>query len=597
MARGAGNNVRGPTSALTSFLREQGINTGPISIYNSGRIGSINEEEEENESAGAGPSQGAGSGRRGRGRAARATLAYNSADVESSDEETEKPTTARGKKRKLEEEKAKAKAKLAAKKRKRVDDEDEEYVDEYTAPSKGVAVASDAPEVGSSARCADCDKKFTVTRYTLPADPPPGYLCHACAKESGADPFKKPAAPRRRKPAQDKRKIVNFDQKDRVKTLAQICISILGQHIDDVEALGDIGSRNMDAISMILAKNRSLTAENVQLFYDVRNTSLTLYDATSLQSPALCTLASLNPKLERLRINYCGRMDNVVLEHWTKHLTSLHSLDLLGPFLVRAPAWEAFFNAMKDRLRSFLIVQSPRFDTACLAALATNCATTLTELRLCEVGKMEDTWLPTISTFEHLTFLDLSYPATSLTDEPVAELLKALGASLTSLNLSGNEDLTDAFLLEGVRRHTPSLTSLTLANLPALTDLCVAEFFSSYTPHPPLQQIDLSRSPNLSSKSLAALLSHSGSALTSLSINSWKETSNAGLMAIPEHASQLVKIDFGFCREVDDFVMKAIIDGCPELTEIKCFGCNKVTTNCPRKLGVSIKGVEAHATQ
>ena len=109
----------------------------------------------------------------------------------------------------------------------------------------------------------------------MAAVPGPGFLCHQCAKASGSDPFKKPALPKRKKvsPA-DKRNVVYFDDK-RFPTLVSMCIQVssaafmieerklillqlITKHIDDVEALGDIGAINMDAISKALSKNRSL---------------------------------------------------------------------------------------------------------------------------------------------------------------------------------------------------------------------------------------------------------------------------------------------------------------------------------------------------
>ena len=58
----------------------------------------------------------------------------------------------------------------------------------------------------------------------MAANPPPGYLCHQCAKASGVDPFKKASTPRKRKPA-EKREVVNFDQR-RLPTLAALCIEV-----------------------------------------------------------------------------------------------------------------------------------------------------------------------------------------------------------------------------------------------------------------------------------------------------------------------------------------------------------------------------------
>jgi DNA repair protein RAD7 len=40
----------------------------------------------------------------------------------------------------------------------------------------------------------------------------------------------------------------------------------------------------MDQIAKAISKNRSLTAENAHLFYDVQNTQLILYDVTSMSS-------------------------------------------------------------------------------------------------------------------------------------------------------------------------------------------------------------------------------------------------------------------------------------------------------------------------
>src|SRR5882757_6925889 len=62
------------------------------------------------------------------------------------------------------------------------------------------------------------------TKYTMATVPPPGFLCHKCAKSSGADPFKKPAAPRKREAPADKRKVIHFEEL-RIPSLATLCIN------------------------------------------------------------------------------------------------------------------------------------------------------------------------------------------------------------------------------------------------------------------------------------------------------------------------------------------------------------------------------------
>lgn len=59
----------------------------------------------------------------------------------------------------------------------------------------------------------------------MAANPGPGWLCHVCAKASGADPFKKPAAPRKRKAPEDKRKVISYEDHT-FPSLASLCIKV-----------------------------------------------------------------------------------------------------------------------------------------------------------------------------------------------------------------------------------------------------------------------------------------------------------------------------------------------------------------------------------
>jgi DNA repair protein RAD7 len=276
-------------------------------------------------------------------------------------------------------------------------------------------------------------------------------------------------------------------------------------------------------------------------------------------------------------------MTDDALLHWSTHMTSLSRIELLGPFLVRVPGWVSFFERAGPQLRGFLITQSPRFDTQCVEALVEH-APDLTELRLSEVGKLSVECTPHIAALANLTYLELSYPAHSLSDDAVVDLLQGVGAKLTHLNLSGNEELTDATLLDGMLPNVTRLASLTLSTVPLLTDQGVAELFNSWSTNMPLEFIDLSRNHLPSSAALTAVLAHSSAALKELTINNWMEASNESLLELGKKAVGLIKIDVGWCRGVDDFVIKGLLDGCHKLEEIKCYGCNRVTENCPRKV-------------
>ena len=275
-------------------------------------------------------------------------------------------------------------------------------------------------------------------------------------------------------------------------------------------------------------------------------------------------------------------MTDPVLQHYASHLTKLTEIELLGPFLIRVQGWLDFISAVGPRLETFMVLQSPRFDIDCMSALASQSGTSLRRLRLAEVGKLCDDWLPHIGAFTQLTYLDLSNPSQSLTDEPVIQLLSLVGAGLEYLDLGGNTVLTDT-VLTGIKDHAPALKELHLQKLEQLTDEAVSAFFTEYS-NPSLRIIDLGRNHDLASLSLQAILENFGSVLDRLDINSWKEIKNETLISIGTLAKSLTAVNVGWCREVDDFVIKGILDGCTKISEIKCYGCNRISATCPTKV-------------
>ena len=308
-------------------------------------------------------------------------------------------------------------------------------------------------------------------------------------------------------------------------------------------------------------------------------------------------LANLNPNLTELRLDLCGRTTDEVLAHWETALPNLKRLELLGPFLVKAPAWQKFFKAHPS-LEGFLITQSPRFDLDCVRALVENCKG-LKELRLADIGLIQDSFLePLHNLAGTLTSLSITSPGSATNPDPLSEdalieLIAAVGSALTHLDLSHNADIGDQFLFKGLKPHTRKLKSLHLVNCPELTNAGVAEFFDTWVataqkagvqPNPPLERINLARNHELGSEALTALLEHSGPGLAHLNINEWKTASQESLQAIAAGAPNLHTLDMGFCREVNDFVTKALLDSCQTLSEVKVWGCQRLTVACPRKV-------------
>ncbi|KAG2096348.1 RNI-like protein [Suillus discolor] len=626
-----GNNVRGPTSALTEFLRESGINPTTIARRvatqnqpesrsqdqsvagpsNSGdNVEDVPEEEQPEESA---PQ--ASNGRRGRGR----NTGYASDELDEPAEES--PV----KKRKGTKGRATATAKTKAKKKAKDDGEYEgSSEDEYRAMSKNLwsvgGNSSPKPPAGSFETCARCEKQFTVTKYTMAANPPPGYLCHHCAKASGTDPFKKPVVPRKRVNVTEKRDVISYQER-RFPSLAAICIELISRYINDVEALGDIGAVNMDEIAKALSKNRGLTPENAHLFYDVLNKKLRFYDATNLTPDALTTLASLNPNLTHLHLDYCGRLTSPVLLAFSTSMPQLTSLTLLGPFLVRAEAWIEFLKAMSG-LGVFKITQSPRFDLECMQTLADSCKN-IGELSLREIGLMDNEFADPLCSLPPLKVLDLAFPGIGIDEDGWMKIIEKHGSTLETLDTSKHEGFTDHVLQESVRKYSRILFELKLDECLSLTDGGVAQFFGNwaypistlkdegddmdvdadpvevsltslepFTPNPPLRVLSLARNQELSSAALAAAIVHSAQSLTWLNVNGLRSASSEALAQL-KRAKELRYLDAGWCRELDDFVMKDVVTVCTKLNEIKVWGCSRVRgVGWGVKRAIKVHGIE-----
>jgi len=298
-------------------------------------------------------------------------------------------------------------------------------------------------------------------------------------------------------------------------------------------------------------------------------------------------MAMLNPNLERLTVHVCGQMESAALEGWCKSFKHLTRLELNAPFLVREEAWIQFLQAKGPQLKGFLITNAPRFNKQCLDTLI-KASHDLTELRLSELTTMDDEWLQGIATLKGLTSLDLSSDRSgrySLTSDATVGLLNSIGKNLTLLNLNANEELDDTVLNEGIALYCNSLENLELMLLPLLTDEGISTFFKTFPRSNHLTRLNVSRCHLLESSSLHSLLKHSGPTLEVLNINGCKGIGEDALSTIAEKAPRLVELDVGWCREVNDLVIGNLLKGREsKLRQLKCFGCNRITQNCPRRV-------------
>ena len=276
-------------------------------------------------------------------------------------------------------------------------------------------------------------------------------------------------------------------------------------------------------------------------------------DCTGIDPQGFTVLANLCPSLTSLTLNLCGQLSDDALVGFATKLPSLTRIELLGPFLVRKPAWLTFFAEIGPRLQGFLVRQSPRMDEECVETLVRCCGDGLTELRLSEMGKMDESWLGHLASLRGLKYLDLSYPLVPLPSESVAlaELIASVGPGLTSLNLAGQSNLTSSDLLTLLPTNLPNLTRLDLTLLDLLTDDETVAVFTAWADagSAGLESVKMGKAHLLLGPTLNALFALAGETLKELEICGWKDIDEGALKSIGKNSPALTRLDIGWCSE------------------------------------------------
>lgn len=486
--------------------------------------------------------------------------------------------------------------------------------------------------------CADCGNTFTLTVYSRFVPAQKGYLCEDCnellkAREKAARRNQVAARKKRRRLAQ-----ALLDRKTvRVASLQDVCIHAITRNIGAVEELGDIGQLNTNKISRILLKNRSLNDSTMALFLSPDMRQMEFWDCSNVSSDSFNKIAAYCAHLESLTLFMCGQFHNDNLLYYKDKLPRLHKLALNGPFLISDSMWASFFKDAQCPLTQFEVRNTHRFGTDALLALLQRYGAGLTSLKLSRLDALDSAGIydliPEFLGPSTLETLELSYPtkAEIITDDLLVYILAVTGESLRHLNVDGCSALTDQFLLEGVAKFCPNLESLSMKNVSQVSDdgfvAAMTEFSSINSGG--LVTVDFTKCTGLGDRAIHALLTHSGHTLVELSLNSLDLLSKSFLLQIltdnnaawkvaiqqaikdgvndAAEAGQkqafyssvalplLTRLDIGFVRSFDDEVAEKFSDECAKLNILEVYGDNKCTSKAKLRLDILVIGRQGDA--
>lgn len=475
--------------------------------------------------------------------------------------------------------------------------------------------------------CVDCGDEFNLSVYSRYDNNKKGYLCESCnevvkKRERQARRNQLNARKKRKKLAEA---LLNKSEV-KIPSLQDICIKTITKNIDEVEVLGDIGQVNMNKISRILSKNRSLNNSTITLFLNPNLKSLEFWDCSNVDSDSLSKIASYCPNLESLTLFMCGQLHNDNLSYFKTNLPHLTELSLNGPFLISDVMWQDFFEEAGANLTKFEVRNTHRFGNDSLISLLENRGSKLTLLKLSRLDGIDSQavyeLLPHYLGTSTLTHLELSYPYREdlISDDLLINVLSITGESLRYLNVDGCSELTDKFLLEGLTMFCPNLTSLSMRNLEMVGDEGFAKAFSNYSHvnSGGLINVDLTKCTNLGDDAVYQLFLHSAHTMVELTINSLDKITKDFLLqiftddlhpskvgikqAIEDEISNqrkfysriqfpyLTKWDIGFVRAVDNELLYYISSFCPKLKILEVYGDNKCNSNAKIKNQLMVIG-------
>lgn len=371
--------------------------------------------------------------------------------------------------------------------------------------------------------------------------------------------------------------------------------SISFDHIRKV--LGGISTDNLKNLAKALSKNRALNDHTLQLFLKTDLHELTFHDCSKLSSEGYRILSIFSPHLTKLSLQMCGQLNNEALLYIAEKLTNLTSINLDGPFLINEETWDLFFQKMKGRLREFHVSNTHRFIDLSLSSLLRNCGADLVSLGLSRLDSVFNySLLPQYLNNKEFHTLSIKNPFNEedFSDEVIINILGQIGSTLRHLSLSGCTELTDSTLINGMAAFLEKRGNLETLELEELTSITTdgLVYLCSKVSMPLLKRCSFRRCIQIDDAATIELFLNSAKdSLEYINLNSLNKLTEEtfAIMSCPN----LTHLDLSFVRAIDDLLVEQISRQNPKLRLMEVFGDNLITSNAKIPSTLTLTGRES----
>ncbi|KAI0380768.1 RNI-like protein [Hypomontagnella monticulosa] len=587
--------IRGPQSALTSYLASQNISASRITADFRARRAAEAEEAARN---------------------AASTPDPDADEDEAQEEQKESTRAAQARKRKQQAAAIDKIKKSKAFKKRKINNDDEDDDDLANSIFQESAMG---PVPGQMANCELCKKRFTVTAYSV-AGPEGGLLCPKCGKKSAEEKTskktKKKAAAGSTSRGRRKMQSQLLDGMIGVKPLVTLCVETLANNIQLADDLGDLPDPVVDRISRQLAKRRLLDSNTMKLFLQPDVEHVHLYDAARLGSHDYVQILQVCSSLKSLKLRNAIQFKDEVMEFLIGRHLALDKLYLHGANLLSEACWKKYLAAKGKALKSLRVYFTDRhFNNNIVGFLEKSCPS-LTQLKICHNQEVTDEGVECIGKLRKLERLGLQLVKKTST-MPYVKVIKSIGPQLRTFSTRNVPDVDDR-LLDAIHEHCTKLTKLRITHSEVMTDAGFVRLFKDWK-NTPLTFIDLelcrhvdAKKPHenehmvgLCSDGFRAMMDHSIKGLVKLNVHGCRNISRQAfedVFAVGKVYPKLKDVEISFCEEVTDFIVGLIFKACPRLKRLNVFGCMKVKevrvpkgrilVGVPNAMGMIMEGTE-----
>lgn len=459
------------------------------------------------------------------------------------------------------------------------------------------------PKPGQFANCEICEKRFTVTPYTI-AGPDGGLLCTKCGKEIKDEKKKSDNAAKKKKTVSKARK--RQTESDRMmgdvqpgaKSLVEHCIKKVADVVNDVEEFGDLPQDLLDRLSQILSKKRVINPRTLQLFLKNDVDRIAVYDCAKLESEDFQKIFAFMPDVEIVNLRFAGQLKDEQLRYMIDKNPKVAHLQLGATNLISDEVWLELFNKRGHQLETLKLSEiNDAFKGDGPIQIMSEQCTNLSRLKLRTCSNLTQDSIDFISEMTSLEHLSLAV-GQEATSEVLTSLVQRLGPNLKTLSLEDYHD-ADNKVLQAIKDNCTQLQKIRITGSVTCTDGMFTQLFDSSWSNPPIPFIDFSSNRDIDSAdpepieqadgaegpddfigfcsgALKALFQHSGSVLERLDLHSNRHISHQALIDVFDGVKQyphLKDIDLSFVTHVDEVVMSGIFKSCPALQKLAVFAC------------------------